>query len=200
VRGVPSLFARWPGRGSSALAFCVLLGSLALGCDDLKDFRGEHTGRIVEGNFVRGCFTNSTELTLQFDPDYARKLPDGGTRLPNTIHTSDGTFQNTPLEAIPYLPNDPLSELDFPGPQRLRNYLMMARPEAGPLAGRDAFVVISLLASKDVEVRIIARSANDVTSCPSDLEARDAEVPDEDDVPIVTPSTRREYFGLWRLK
>ena len=186
---------------SALLGVVLLVGGLALGCDDLKDFRGTRSGYIVQGNFVRGCFRDRTVLTLVFDPDYAASLPDGGPRLPNTISTDDGTFQNTPLEPSPFLPHDPLSELDFPGPQRLRNYIMMARPESGPLAGHDAFVVLSLLASETTEVRIIARSADGVASCPSDLEVTDAAVPPGPGaVPDVRSGTRRQYFGLWRLK
>ncbi|MDB4987766.1 MAG: hypothetical protein JWN04_2944, partial [Myxococcaceae bacterium] len=94
-----------------------------------------------------------------------------------------------------FLPHDLLSELDFPGPQRLRSYLMMARPETGPLAGRDAFVVISLLQSSSTEVRIMARSGDDVTTCPSDLDLTDGGVAGP-----VDAGGKREYFGLWRLK
>lgn len=176
----------------------LLIASSSLGCDDLKDFRGTRSGHIVEGNFVRGCFKDKTVLTLSFDPDYAIPLADGGLRNSNVISTDDGTFQNTPLDAIPYLPHDPLSELDFPGPQRLRNYLMMARPDSGPLAGRDAFVVVSLLASKSTEVRVIARSADGTTSCPSDLEGADAGTsPGSGDG--TSSGGTRQYFGLWRL-
>ncbi|MDB4975043.1 MAG: hypothetical protein JWN48_3384 [Myxococcaceae bacterium] len=181
----------------SSLCVALALGALGgLGCDDLKDFRGIHSGEIVQGNFVRGCFADKTRLTLRFDPDYAIPLDDGGLRLPNTISTSDGTFADTPLETSKFLPHDPLSELDFPGPQRLRSYVMMARPESGPLAGRDAFVVISLLQSNNTEVRIMARSADDVRTCPGDIEpgagGADGGAP--------TDVGRREYFGLWRLK
>lgn len=183
---------------------CVLLlVCLSVGCDDLKDFAGTRTNRIVGGNFVRSCFAAGTELTLHFVPSSATAPMDAGlSSMPNTISTGDGTFQNTPLEAITQLPQDPLSEFDFPGPQRLRNYMMLARPATGPLAGRDALVVISLLASETTEVRVIARSADGVTSCPSDLEPRDGGV-GEGDAATPAPNgevTRREYFGLWKLK
>lgn len=182
-----------------SLTLVLLVAALAA-CDDLKDFAGTRSAGIVGGGFVRSCFKSDTQLTLAFDPNLTTPLPDGGFgAIVNTISTSDGTFQETKLEPISRLPHDPLSELDFPGPQRLRNYMMLARPGAGPLAGRDALVVISLLASEALEVRIIARSADGVSSCPSDLEVADAAV-----VPgPVDPAggvIRREYFGLWRIK
>ncbi|MET0343971.1 MAG: hypothetical protein ABW252_23355 [Polyangiales bacterium] len=162
----------------------------ALGCGDLKEFRGAYEGVIVEGNFVRSCFAADTRVTLRFDPDEAIARSDAGELVErNTISTSDGTFRDTPLEPIASLPHDPLSQFDFPGPQRLRNYLLLARPETGPLAGRDATVVISLLASEGLEVRIIARGG-DGMPCP--LYQSDAST-----TPSAAPS---EWFGLFRLK
>jgi hypothetical protein len=188
-----SCAARAPRAALLALAL-VCVG--ALGCDDLKEFEGTRSNVIVGGNFVRSCFKERTELTLTFDPSLISTSAEVDAGLPpNTISTDDGTFQNTRLEAISRLPHDPLSELDFPGPQRLRNYVLLARPDSGPLAGRDALVVVSLLASDTVEVRVIARSADGVTSCPSDVEAADAGPV----VPLASVS-RREYFGLWRLR
>jgi hypothetical protein len=163
-----------------------LLGST--GCGDIKGFRGEFEGPIVEGNFVRSCFAADTRVELRFDPDEAVARPDATVLEPNTISTSDGTFKQTPLEPIVSLPHDPLSQFDFPGPQRLRNYLLLARPVDGPLAGRDALVVISLLASDMLEVRIIAR-ADQGARCASDHDAGTT--------PSAAPS---EYFGLFRLK
>lgn len=173
----------------------LLAATFALvACDDLKDFRGSYRGQIIGGEFVRSCFKQDTQLTLRFDPNQAVTREDDPGVPPNTLSTDDGTFQNTVLEPLHNLPHDPLSELDFPGPQRLRNYLLLARPEAGPLAGRDALVVVSLLASESIEVRIIARPADGVTTCPADLELlRDSGVDDP-------PLSRREYFGLWRMR
>jgi len=181
---------------SYRLALLLVSGVSLLGCDDLKDFEGTRSNDIVGGNFVRSCFKERTELTLTFNPSLLTAEADAGLGLPpNALSTDDGTFQNTRLEVISRLPHDPLSELDFPGPQRLRNYVLLARPEAGPLAGRDALVVVSLLASDTIEVRVIARSADGVTTCPSDGEAVDA-----GPVEPQAGGTRREYFGLWRLK
>jgi hypothetical protein len=174
-----------------ALPRSLLAAVLALtACDNLSDFRGTYADNIVAGSFVRGCFADGTQLTLHFEPDQV--LNSSREHPINTITTADGTFTNTPLEPIASLNHDHLSELDFPGPQRLRNYMLYARPTEGPLAGRDALVVISLLASDSVEVRIMARTAEDAGPCPAAAGAPDAE-------PSTATSGRREYFGLWRL-
>lgn len=175
------------------LTFLAAIVAL-VACDDLKDFRGSYRGQIIGGEFVRSCFKQDTQLTLSFDPNQAVTREDDPALVPNTLSTDDGTFQNTQLEPLQNLPHDPLSELNFPGPQRLRNYLLLARPEAGPLAGRDALVVVSLLASESIEVRIIARPADGITTCPADLE------PDQDGGVDGPPLPRREYFGLWRMR
>ena len=169
------------------LAAC-LLACAASACGDLRDFRGTYRAEIVEGNFVRSCFRSGTRATLRFDPDQAVVGRDAGASTPNTLTIDDGTFQDTPLEPIRSLPHDPLSQLDFPGPQRLRSYMLLARPSTGPLAGRDALVVISLLASEGLEVRVIARSADGAAGCPDEPEGA---APD--------PGARREYFGLFRM-
>ncbi len=167
---------------------------LLVACDDLKDFRGSYSGQIIGGEFVRSCFRADTQLTLRFDPNYAVVRDNAELALPNTLTTNDGTFSDTQLEPLHNLVQDPLGELDFPGPQRLRNYMLVARPSSGVLAGRDATVVVSLLASESIEVRVIARPADDVTSCPADLDPRDGGADDE------PRTTRREYFGLWRMR
>lgn len=172
-------------RRSARLA--LLLGSLAalVACGDLKDFGGTYRGNIVKGSFVRSCFSDMVCAILQFDPDKAVASEAGVSDAPNTLTTSDQVFTQTVLEPVQGLANDHLSLLDFPGPQRLRNYLLLARPLSGPLVGRDVFVVVSLLASEDVEVRVIARSADGSASC--------AEVE-----PLSTAEPR-EYFGLFRM-
>jgi hypothetical protein len=168
---------------------------LCAACDDLGEFRGDFEGDIVSGSFIRDCFGPDVTATLSFDPNLAvSPLPDD---LPparrNRLTTSDGTFQDTVLEPIAALPHDPLGKLDFPGSRRLRNYMLLARPQSGPLAGRDAVVVVSLMADERVEVRVIARSAVDGACAPDEEDAGvDAEPPKAGEV--------REFFGLFRLK
>lgn len=181
-------------RSVRACALALGLAPLAGGCDDLSMFRGKFKGDIVQGNFVRSCFAAETEATLVFDPDHANvrasELPEGER---NRLTTTDGSFTDTVLEAIEALPHDPLSELDFPGPRRLRNYVLFARPSKGPLAGRDAFVVVSLLANERVELRIIARTEETTTPCAAELESAS-------DGGVAAPKrAAREYFGLFNL-
>jgi hypothetical protein len=171
----------------------VLIGLLA-GCDDLSAFGGEFNGSIVQGNFVRSCFPPNTKATLRFDPDRAvgdvPELPSG---TGNWLTTSDGTFKRTPLEPIQKLADDQLSRFDFPGPERLRNYIMLARPSEGPLANRDAIVVISLLESGRVELRVIGRTADTRQACTLDVDAGVEDTTSETAGP-------REYFGFFQLK
>lgn len=172
--------------GRPALVALLLGCAVAqLGCGDLRDFGGTYKGTIVKGSFVRSCFSDMVCAILRFDPDKAVASDAGMGEAPNTLTTSDGVFAQTVLEPVRGLANDHLSLLDFPGPQRLRNYLLLARPLSGPLTGRDVFVVISLLASEDVEVRVIARSSDGSASC---VESEG-----------MTSAEPREYFGLFRM-
>jgi hypothetical protein len=174
--------------GAAAMWLCAA-------CDDLSEFRGKFEGDIVSGTFIRDCFGPGVTATLDFDPDLAvAPLPDD---LPsakqNRLTTSDGTFKNTVLTPITALPHDPLGQLDFPGSRRLRNFMLLARPEDGPLAGRDAVVVVSLMEKERIELRVIARSVVDGACAPEEADAGvDAEPP--------RPGEVREFFGLFHLK
>jgi len=178
----------------------------ATGCDDLSSFRGEFALTIVKGNFVRSCFPATTTATLSFDPSYATgDVPFDAGLDRNWLTTSDGTFTHTWLEPVRKLEDDPLSQLDFPGPQRLRNYIMLARPSSGPLTDRDAFVVVSLLDEKKVEVRVIARTGDSTQPCAIDADGGapiDADGGDLGDAGPGVPNTvgPREYFGVFRPK
>ena len=174
------------------------------GCDDLSEFQGAFDGQIVSGGFVRECFPAGTRATLVFDPERAvYDETNVEASQVNRLTTSDGTFEDTPLDPIAALPHDPLSQLDFPGSRRLRNYLMLARPSKGPLAGRDATVVISLLADERIEVRVIARSEPTLEPCAGDVPERDGGPGDDDagmpPAPASAPHSN-EYFGIFRLK
>jgi hypothetical protein len=148
-------------------AICILIGSL--GCESLGEFRtgdGEvYRGEIqgvndpescpegIDCSFIRRGFPSGMTLDLTFDPDQQYDMP-------GTISTSGEscgpTFDDTPLLAIVPLVHDQLSQYDFPGSGRIRNFMFVAQPEAGPLAGRDAMVFISLIRGGSMEVRIIA--------------------------------------------
>ena len=173
----------------------LVAGLLALvGCDDLGEFRGKFRGDIVEGGFVRSCFGSEVKATLVFDPDLAvAPLPEGlSPAQQNRLTTSDGIFEDTPLVPLSALPHDQLSRLDFPGSRRLRSFLLFARPERGPLAGRDATVVISLMADERVELRIMARGGDGTDACQD-------EAPDDAGAPPSRPGIH-EYYGLFLLE
>src|SRR5262245_47027533 len=131
---------RRPGENSTRITRALWAGlflacAASSACDSLTDFRGEFKLSIVKGNFVRSCFAESTTATLSFNP----ALATGDISLVpeterNWLTTSDNTFTHTMLEPVRKLEDDQLSQLDFPGPQRLRNYIMLARPATGPLA------------------------------------------------------------------
>lgn len=171
----------------------------AFGCDSLSEYRGDFAGSIVAGTFVRSCFGDTTSAELRFDPAQAlgpvEGVPDSQRNWLTLKATSDGqpdeVVFDAPLEPITLLANDTLADFDFPGPKRLRSFMLMARPEAGALAGRDAFVVVSLLADKRIELRVIARGETTSEPCPGESEAS-GDAPAEPKV--------REYYGFWRLK
>jgi hypothetical protein len=173
---------------SSLAWLCLVVGCLlGSACDDLSDFHGDFEGAVVKGNFIRSCFPEDSVASLRFDPGRATGIIDLQDPEPNWLTTTDGTFNHTILEPVPKLEDDQLSLFNFPGPKRLQNYIVLARPSEGPLAGRDAFVVVSLLDEKRVELRVIARTADNSAACAEDTDAGP---------PRAGP---REYFGLFRL-
>ena len=190
-------------RGHAVLArthvslLLVLWLSLAcLACDSLADFGGKFDGPIVDGSFVRSCFGAEVKATMQFSPSHAvgstamlkdeernwLKLEEGGT-----------TIFDAQLEPIYAITADTLADFDFPGQKRQRNYMLMARSSVGPLAGVDAIVVVSLLATKKIELRVIARAPADDPSCVVESASDNPDAADE-------APRYPEYYGLFKLK
>lgn len=148
------------------LSFAVLAGT---SCTDLgefatspgREYRGTIVGTEADGvcppgtpcSFIRRGFPAGVELSMTFDPTEAGTDP--GT-LTTTGETCGATFDGTPLLPITPLAHDALSQYDFPGGGRLRNYMFVARPTTGALAGRDAMVFVSLLQGGGIDVRILA--------------------------------------------
>ncbi|WP_236514709.1 hypothetical protein [Sandaracinus amylolyticus] len=152
-------------------ALAPMLCVLALSaCDDLSRFRTDgnslYRGDVVgdEGeSFLRRGFAPGTSLELEFDPT-TPDVPQPGTITSSPDPTSgERVFDATPLRSIAPLQHDLLSEYDFPGGGRVRNYLYVVRPESGPLAGRDAMAFVSLLDDGGVEVRIIAGAGDEAS-------------------------------------
>ena len=144
-----------------------------LGCDTLGEFRtdeGEvYRGDIIGVNdpeacpdgvdcsFIRRGFPSGVVLDLTFDPD--EQYADPG-MISTTGEVCGPTFTDTPLLPIPPLAHDQLGLYEFPGGGRIRNYIFVARPETGPLTGRDAMVFVSLIRGGNIEVSDLARSKN----------------------------------------
>ncbi|MGB0680881.1 MAG: hypothetical protein ACPGUV_14620, partial [Polyangiales bacterium] len=154
--------------GRRALAFLCCAGALGWvsGCRDFDDFRTPpgtvFRGTVVGGegaSFIRRGFPAGSVMELYFDP----RLVEDPTGVPAGYVRSDvrdclgvPLLDATPVWPIEALQHDQLSVFDFPGAHRLRNYVLWAQASAGPLAGRDTMLVLSLLRSGDVELRVIA--------------------------------------------
>ncbi len=189
------------------MSYRIVLGlflCITLGCDDLDDFRtgkdevfrgtvaGGETGD--EGSFIRTGFAAGTRLELMsFDPDFSlqsdREITPGkiSTFEPSEADDDDEIaryFKETPLDVINPLAHDPLTQYTFPGGGRIRNYIFSALypfpEETDSGRTRSAFVFVSLMEDKDIEVRIIAPRVE--SACETD------NAPD------------RELFGVFRLK
>lgn len=138
----------------------------ASGCESLDRFQtsdhavfhGTVTGDTAD-SFIRRGFSPGTTLDLEFDPAMAQG-PSAGTL---TTLAPDGSvlFDHTELRVIESLEHDLLSQYEFPGAGRVRNYVYDARPDVGPLAGRDAMVFVSLMDDGSIELRVIAGSGDE---------------------------------------
>ena len=173
---------------SRRLWLCGLCALCA--CDELSEFRTD-SGEIFHGevigsttdpdapSFIRQGFVSHTEMDLTFDPALARS-PAGHEEMEEQAGTLDtyvcppetdlcpksqrepGPFRRAVLEPIARLNHDALSQYDFPGGGRLRNYILGAHFESETSAGgkvdRHALVFLSLMENGKVEVRVIAGS------------------------------------------
>jgi hypothetical protein len=163
---------------------CALV--LAFGCDTLGEYRTAedevYRGEIlgvndplncpdgIDCSFIRRGFPSGVTLDLTFDP--AKQYEDPG-MISTSGEVCGATFTDTLLLPIAPLAHDQLGLYEFPGGGRVRNFIFVARPEAGPLAGRDAMVFLSLIRGGGVEVRIIAGPGLEICD-PSDCAAIDA--------------------------
>ena len=161
-------------------------------CDELGDFRtesgevfhGEVIGSTTDPDapsFIREGFVSHTEIDLTFDPALARSpAADDGepnrepagtldtyvcppdTDLCRKSQRKPGPFQRAALEPIERLNHDALSQYDFPGGGRLRNYILGAHFDSeladGSRVNRHALVFLSLMENAQVEVRVLAGS------------------------------------------
>lgn len=175
-------------RGSFALFACAWLGA----CEDLREFqtdshhvfRGEVIGSGDEKtSFIRQGFASHTLLEMTFDPvvaaEFSLSEPGTGEPLasPGSIDTftcpenatpcrasqrEPGAFDHAALEPIENLAHDALSQYDFPGGGRVKNYIFGARFQSQVderMLQRHAMVFLSLMETGRAEVRVIAPSA-----------------------------------------
>ncbi|MEM9067757.1 MAG: hypothetical protein AAGE52_04600 [Myxococcota bacterium] len=168
-------------RATPLLILCALAGCSELGeyaTSDEEIYAGAVIGTdepdCVAGevcSFIRRGFPEGVELELELDPRLAATEPG---HLTTTGEVCGTTFDNVELRPIPALFHDHLSQLDFPGEARLRNYIFALRPTTGPLAGRDAMAFVSLLRGGSVDVRIVAGSGESDCSTDTDCARYDA--------------------------
>jgi hypothetical protein len=144
----------WGGLGPTHLKQAALALPLlaCAGCRDLSSFStsgGSYEGPVVQASFVLAGVDAGTDMCITLDTDQLQDVP-------GTLSTSDGRFQMVPMRSIPQLWQDPLSTLTF-GEGRLKNivYVVTATTPYGDGNGNDAFIVVSLMQSGNVEVRLL---------------------------------------------
>lgn len=115
-----------------------------LGCNDLREFRGDWRGRQVgDAPALHENVASGTAAQLSIDAINAHGLD---ARL-----TIDGLLPETQILSLPGAEADVLAGLTFGGAP-LRVYLAFV---AMPDAGGDAFVVTALYDDRRVEVRVL---------------------------------------------
>lgn len=137
----------------------LLAIACAMGCNGLEVFatapgevyRGSVVG-LVDPSPVRRGFAAETTLEMTFDPERI----DSFDEPPGMLTTSDGALTEVALEPIVPLFHDVLSEYEIPAGDRVRNYIFVAHPTEGPLAGREPMVFLSLMGDGTIEARIVA--------------------------------------------
>lgn len=109
---------------------------------------GHYEGAIVGANFVRAGLAPTVRMCLLFDAEHIEDAP-------GSISTDDGLFEATSLRSVPQIWQDPLSTFNF-GEGRMRNVIYAARGSASDAStAGDVMVVISFMASGDIEVRLL---------------------------------------------
>jgi hypothetical protein len=150
-----------PERLTQTLSMILFASWAIAGCDDLRDYDGAWRGTVVGDatpGFILSGFPAGTELSIR---DFA---PHPSDSPPGFLTTTDyDAFDDTPLEVIAPLDHDLLSQYDFPGQGRVRNYIYATRPTTGAIAGRDAMVFISLIDDDTLETRVIVGSGDEAT-------------------------------------
>lgn len=139
------------------LSAIVLIASAAAGCTELDSYAGTYQGTIVGSDgesFIRRGFPAGTRLVLgDFDPPPASAGVSVATL--DVRHGTDVLMVGT-LELIAPLEHDQLSQYDFPGGGRIRNFIFAVEPTEGAFVDREAMAFVSLMDNDEIEVRIIS--------------------------------------------
>ena len=170
-------FSRYDGS-----VLLMLLCSVAIvACDDLNDFKTSkheiYRGKVIgigpqdagdgmaTNRFLLYGFSSDAHLDLRIDPEAAARGESMAGRM--DVYTCEdpsledcpadkrisGLFHKATLASIPGLSQDVLSRYDFPGPRRVRNYILTAPTADG---SQLATVFVSLMESGKIELRIVA--------------------------------------------
>jgi len=108
-------------------------------------------------SFIRRGFAPGTEVGFSFAPELGDcTAPPQGKTWAAVISSSDGVFECTLVDVIDPLQHDLLSQYDFPGARRLRNYIYTARVKEGVLMDRDVMFFVSVLDDNRAELRVVA--------------------------------------------
>lgn len=108
-------------------------------------------------SFIRRGFAPGTQIEFSFAPELGPcAAPPDGRSWAGVINSSDGVFQCTLADLVDPLQHDLLSQYDFPGARRLRNYIYTARVKEGVLVDRDVMFFVSVLDDNRAELRVIA--------------------------------------------
>ena len=142
--------ARWEVwvicRFRARMAFAALVVLAAGGCVDLRDFKGNWSGEVVDEAAILAGFDAAARVDLLQLDDVTQQS------MTARLTTSDGSFANTELVHVSKSTADALATLTFDG-NPLQTYLLFA-----PLAnsvGDDALLVLSLHGDDHLELRII---------------------------------------------
>lgn len=181
-------------RREATTLFLAGSAAWACACGGLDEFRtgsseifhGEVVGSEPEDDipsFIRRGFEAHTAIEVTFDPALAATFTglegETATEPPGTLHSytcppetdrcpeadrTQGHFDHTPLHPIPGLAHDALSQYDFPGGGRLKNYLFEVRfvSESDSVSfQRHAMTFLSLMDSGRMEARVVAPAVLD---------------------------------------
>ncbi len=131
-----------------ARAALPLLVSAAFACVDAGDYEGVWVGEAAGEGETREGFERGDALEVEI---MEADLGD----LRAEISSSDGLFEDEPIEPIPGAEQDALADITFPG-SPLRVFLAFADTTDGE---GPALVVLALYGDPSVEVRILRGGA-----------------------------------------